>query len=297
MRSHEVLGVIGCIGRIELVLRAAVMSGLLAGGIAVAQAQSAAPARTEQTPPVATPSASAAASASVSASAPTLTVSRQRAWTSAIAASSVMAAAGEVGVDPLLPGIGKTRELQFKKHDEDVKKPTEKVNPGWWREFFLNLSSGLRIAMWLLVAAGFIWVLLRLRDWVRLRDREALPKAQAPTHVGSLDIRPESLPDDIGAAARALWQRGETRPALSLLYRGALSRLVHGHGVPIRAASTESDCLALAATRLRPESQDFLTLLIQGWQSVAYARRELPAEDFEWLCAGFDARMAAERRP
>ncbi|WP_343633095.1 DUF4129 domain-containing protein [Roseateles sp.] len=226
-----------------------------------------------------------------------MTIPTQRAWKSAIAASEVMAAASDVGADPLLPGMDKTRELRFKQHDEDEKKPTEKVDAGWWREFFLNLSSGLRIAMWLLVAAGFIWVLLRLRDWVRLRDREALPKTQAPTHVGSLDIRPESLPDDIGAAARELWQRGETRPALSLLYRGALSRLVHGHGVPIRAASTESDCLALAATRLRPESQDFLTLLIHGWQSVAYARRELPAEDFEWLCAGFDARMAAEHRP
>lgn len=113
-----------------------------------------------------------------------------------------------------------------------------------------------------------------------------------PTHVGSLDIRPESLPADIGAAARALWQRGEGRAALSLLYRGALSRLVHGHGVPIRAASTESECLALAATRLAPAAHAFLAQLIAGWQAVAYARRELSPEDFERLCAGFDAATA-----
>ena len=69
----------------------------------------------------------------------------------------------------------------------------------------------------------------------------------APTHVRDLDIRPESLPDDIGAAARALWDRGEHRAALALLYRGLLSRLAHVHRLPIRDSSTEGDCLALAA--------------------------------------------------
>ena len=81
---------------------------------------------------------------------------------------------------------------------------------------------------------------------------------------------------------------------LSLLYRGALSRLVHGHGVPIRAASTESECLTLAATRLAPPAQRFLAQLVAGWQGVAYARRALAPEDFEQLCADFDARMANE---
>ena len=72
----------------------------------------------------------------------------------------------------------------------------------------------------------------------------------APTHVRDLDIRPESLPADIGAAARALWDRGEHRAALALLYRGMLSRLAHVHRVPIRDSSTEGDCLALAASHL-----------------------------------------------
>ena len=39
----------------------------------------------------------------------------------------------------------------------------------------------------------------------------------APSHVRDLDIRPESLPKDIGIAARALWDRGEHRAALALL--------------------------------------------------------------------------------
>ena len=53
----------------------------------------------------------------------------------------------------------------------------------------------------------------------------------------------------------ALWDRGDHRAALALLYRGLLSRLVHVHRVPIRDSSTEGDCLALAARCLTPRRQ------------------------------------------
>lgn len=208
----------------------------------------------------------------------------------AMSASAVRAAASAVAADPLLPGMEKTKTLRLKP-DADKKKPKDKDDVQWWLDLLGSLSAGMRVAMWLGGAGLLIWVLLRLRDWLGTSaGRGALP-ALAPTHVGTLDIRPESLPADIGGAARALLGRGEERAALSLLYRGALSRLVHGHGVPIRAASTERDCLALAATRLAPPSQAFLAQLVAGWQAVAYAGRQLPPESLEQLCQGFDTQL------
>ena len=56
---------------------------------------------------------------------------------------------------------------------------------------------------------------------------------------------PRSLPADIGAAARALWDRGERRAALALLYRGLLSRLVHVHRLPIRDSRPKATALRL----------------------------------------------------
>ena len=98
-----------------------------------------------------------------------------------------------------------------------------------------------------------------------------------PSHVRELDIRPESLPDDIGAAALAVWERGEQRAALALLYRGLLSRLVHAHGVPIRASSTEGDCLALAQSRLAAGSAQYAARLVSvghgGVRRVVAGRR------------------------
>ena len=79
----------------------------------------------------------------------------------------------------------------------------------------------------------------------------------APTHVRDLDIRPETLPADIGAAARQLWERGEQRAALALLYRGMLSRLVRawtrfGYGrQDVESSAVYSLCDEFAAA-LRP---------------------------------------------
>ena len=70
--------------------------------------------------------------------------------------------------------------------------------------------------------------LVQLRAFAPARGAES-----AVSHVRDLDVRPESLPDDVGAAAWALWQAGKVPAALSLLYRGALSRLIHRFEVPI----------------------------------------------------------------
>lgn len=214
----------------------------------------------------------------------------QQAALPAMSASAVMAAASAVEADPQMPGIEKSKSLRLKRDDSPPRDPDTLK---WWTQLVSNMSAALRVVMWLAVAALFIWVLLRLRTWLgREAGAGALP-ALTPTHVGTLDIRPESLPVDIGAAAQALLERGQERAALSLLYRGALSRLVHGHGVPIRAASTERECLALASPRLAPARQAFLAELVSAWQMVAYAGRPWPRESLGQLCSAFEAQLPA----
>jgi len=205
--------------------------------------------------------------------------------------AAVRTALEAVRADPLLPGKEKSKSLRFKKSEEEEKKPRPVSDTNWWIELIGHLTAGMRVLIWLVGAGLFIWVLMRAWGWLRKGEVGIQRMNLPPTHVGTLDIRPESLPADIGAAARALWQRGEARAALSLLYRGALSRLVHAHSVPIRAASTEGDCLALAGKRLAPGSQVFLAQLIGCWQAVAYAQRQPQAVDMELLCAEFDRQL------
>jgi hypothetical protein len=208
-----------------------------------------------------------------------------------MSAPAVRAAASAVLADPLMPGMEKTQVLRFKQEKAQAKPDADTQ---WWIKLMGSLSAGLRVAVWLIGAALLILLLLRLRDWLKQYQGEPALPALPPSHVGTLDIRPESLPEDLAQAARALWQQGQTRAALSLLYRAALSRLVHGHGVPIRAASTESECLALASRHLAPAAQAFLAQLVSEWQSVAYAQRPVAPDRLEQLCADFDAQLPAK---
>jgi len=212
----------------------------------------------------------------------------------------VRAAADKVRADPNMPGVKTEKKLRFKEREDDEEEEPEKKTDSldWLRDFVRAVAEGARWLIWGLAALALAWLAIRIHRWARVRAGGARPgKAPLPSHVGSLDIRPESLPDDVGNAAAALWQRGQHRPALSLLYRGALSRLVHAHGVPVRAASTEGECVALAAGRLQPQAQAFFVRLVDAWQLAAYGGRLPSTAQVLALCGEFDLHLPAVAAP
>ena len=190
----------------------------------------------------------------------------------------VQQAADAVAAHPDFGGKKKVKTLTLR--DTDSPKQTKPTNQDadaarWLADLVLWLAETARFLMWALGAIAVALLLVGLRSWVRVRGlARQLPSAMAPTHVQSLDIRPESLPDQVGAAAAALSRRGEQVAALSLLYRGALSRLVHDHGVPIKSASTEGECVALAKDRLDAPRGAFVGTLVSAWHEGRSALRD-----------------------
>jgi hypothetical protein len=211
----------------------------------------------------------------------------------------VQSAADRVRTDPNLPGSKSEKTLRFKSQDkkpEDKKKDRDSLD--WLKDLVAKVSEGARLLVWALGALALAWLVVGIRRWVKVRAGGSRHRmAPLPSHIGSLDIRPESLPDDVGAEVASLWQRGQRRSALSLLYRGALSRLVHLHAVPIRNASTEGECVALSEGRLAPMSLEFFARLVTAWQLAAYGGRLPPTAGVLALCAEFDARLGARTAP
>ena len=165
----------------------------------------------------------------------------------------------------------------------------------WLRGLFGLLAESGRVLMWVLGGLAVAGLLLYLARLARTRGIASAPKRfVAPSHVRDLDIRPESLPDDVGAAALELWQRGEQRAALALLYRGLLSRLVHVHAVPIRASSTEGECLSLAKLKLAEPSAHYCAELIGVWSAAVYGAREPALATVQRLCAEFAAALGGK---
>ena len=200
----------------------------------------------------------------------------------------VVSAIEKLKADPNLGTDKKTRKLV---RNSKAEPNTPQTSPGWlnWiADAFRWLASTARALVWV---AGILLVgilALYIKRFVESRgERSVALRFSMPTHVRDLDIRPESLPDDVGGAALELWERGEHRAALALLYRGLLSRLAHVHAVPIRDSSTEGDCLALAATYLPAARVAYVERLIRVWQRAVYGNVEPTAEEFRVLGAGF----------
>lgn len=194
-----------------------------------------------------------------------------------------------VKADPNLAPEKTIRSLKWVQKSDTEPEPETPRGFGKW---LLNLmgwfAQSARVVVWVtvaLLAALLVVFVLRL-----LKERSPSMGASRkiiPTHVQDLDIRPESLPDNIGAAARTLWDGGDHRGALSLLYRGLLSRLVHVHNVPIRDSSTEGDTLQLTATRLRDDKRDYVAQLVQIWQRAVYGGQPPETGSLYGLCDEF----------
>jgi hypothetical protein len=222
------------------------------------------------------------------------------AWPSSATAApdeaEVEQALEQVRKDPNLSAERTIRTLKWVSEDEP--EPPQASGWGWVRGMFDWIAGTSRVLLWaIIITLLALLVLFMVRT---LKSFEPAPRSRepdAPTHVRELDIRPESLPDDIGTEAFTLWQRNEHRAALALLYRGLLSRLVHAHGVPIRQSSTEADCLGLALPRLSGETADYTTGLVAVWQRAVYGARDPDTEEVRTLCNRFDRAFPALARP
>ena len=193
------------------------------------------------------------------------------------------------------PNLATERTIRTLKWNGSMAPPKRSRMPAWllWiAGLFRWFEQSARVLVWgaaVAMAALLVVYIVRTVRWRGVLSTE--DEFVAPTHVRDLDIRPESLPEDIGSAARALWDRGEHRAALALLYRGMLSRLAHVHRIPIRDSSTEGDCLALAASHLTEERREYASGLVRAWQRFVYGGQQIQAAAVYVLCDDFGSAL------
>jgi hypothetical protein len=156
---------------------------------------------------------------------------------------------------------------------------------GNWFGIGYAFARAAEVLMWIAAAAllGYaLWWAARLLP--RHRAAPAEPY-RPPAALFGMELAPESLPGDVGAAAAALAREGKLREALGLLYRGALSELVHRRSVRLLPSHTEGEAVRLAGL-------PYFASLVEVWQQCAYARRVPVAADVERLAADYKAAFA-----
>lgn len=152
-------------------------------------------------------------------------------------------------------------------------------------------AEAARYIAWAVGAIALAVALYYLARYIRFRAGGATARAR-PDFLFGLDVRPESLPDDVAASAAALAREGRTREALSLLYRGALVRFLD-QGLEFLRGDTEGDCQR-KVDRVAPEAtRTFFRRLVSAWQSLAYGHRAIEAESVVQLAGEWRERFAA----
>ncbi|HLB15337.1 MAG TPA: DUF4129 domain-containing protein [Burkholderiales bacterium] len=155
--------------------------------------------------------------------------------------------------------------------------------------FFAQISQALA---WIAVGIGVVVLLVLARRYLLpLLDR-APDTYRPPDALFGLAVTPESLPDDVAGTAARLAREGRLREALSLLYRGALSVLVHRDHVPLAEGDTEGDCARAVRKALPRGGADYFGRLVAAWQRAAYAGRLPEAGEAQALASEWTPHFA-----
>ncbi|APV49498.1 hypothetical protein BWI17_07270 [Betaproteobacteria bacterium GR16-43] len=179
------------------------------------------------------------------------------------------------------PDFGKTemkRRLEYVGPTWESKddKPSTKTEWKWLEKIALFFSELARFATWIVGGTVLAAVLYFLARYLRFHGR-ASGARDRPDFLFGLDVRPDSLPEDVAAAATTLVREGRTREALSLLYRGALVRFLD-RGLEFLRGDTEGDCVRKVDVAEPEPTRAFFRRLVSAWQSIAYGHRSVGAD-------------------
>ncbi len=183
--------------------------------------------------------------------------------------------------DPLLRPTRTIRE--WKSLDKKKKRERSPFRFAWLDNLFGTASE---LLLWLGVGVlTSILLVTAPRWWPGLWQRLA-PVPREDFVVGReqvLAVQP--VPDDVPAAVRALWAKGQARAALALLYRCSVQRMVELTEQPLPPGATEAECLRLARALPAGAAREVFPDVVRVWQLAAYAQRLPGQEAFEGLLA------------
>lgn len=178
---------------------------------------------------------------------------------------------------------------------EDTPDPSGNATaPGWLKRLLTLLdhqvlgaiAKALEILLWAGVISAVAWWAWRYRNAGRWPAIRRTPLAPPPPLLPTLDLRVETLPDDIAARADSLWPT-QPREALGLLYRALLSRLQQDFAIALSPADTEGQVLERIGQLQQPALLAFSADLTRHWQKLAYGHHVPPVHVQKALCQGW----------
>ena len=192
--------------------------------------------------------------------------------------------------DPLLSA--RRTEVTWQKRNKPEARPDEKRDMSWLAGMAAFFALVAEWGLWIVVGVLVMLLMISARHWLPwMRGVTRRHKSLTPEIESTVLEIPETLPDDVPAAARRLWAQGRPRQALALLYRASVGSMSQRADVALPPGATEAQCLR--ASRRMPDGEDraLFARMVRTWQIAAYAQRMPPTEEFESMLAQLQQRF------
>jgi hypothetical protein len=191
--------------------------------------------------------------------------------------------------DPLL---ARTKEVtRWRLRHEMEREPGERELPAWAKALGTALAWIGGHILWLLAGLLLAFVLWRLPRWLPWVQGRLRAPAELPPIVAETLPALAPLPADVASAASALWQAGQRREALALVYRASVLRLSARLDLPFPPGATEADCLRRSRRLQDADARASFQAVLLAWQRAAYAHQFPDRADFDALVAEWSRRF------
>ncbi len=201
--------------------------------------------------------------------------------------------------------------------DKDEKKDVE-YNSNFYdslKNMLAIIAMLVEVVFWI-VPVAVIFLLYRYREyWLNLvQGKRSVESGQLlPETLFGLDIRQQSLPDNIEQAAQQLWLQNKHRDAVGLLYRASLAMLFSQYKFELSVGATEQDCIRHLELITRQTEKEIhaeaeherafaarlshFKQLTALWIRIAYAH-QMPSEaGFRQVCDGWNQVFVIDNQP
>ena len=162
----------------------------------------------------------------------------------------------------------------------------------------LLIAKGLEFILWVAGISLLLFLIYYYREYIlglasglKMPEKKVINK---PVVLFGLDVRKESIPDDVTEKVLQKWREGMTREALGLLYRATLSQLIHKYSFEFMDSATEMECANIVNGSDEAELKNYFQGLTRIWQRMAYGHQAPDEHEVIILCESWPGIFARE---
>lgn len=171
--------------------------------------------------------------------------------------------------------------IDFDLEDEEDDDDTNKL----WAKVLLKLAHGVEYLLWLSPILLLMFIIYYRKYWIRyLRKSDREKQTHIPDVLLGVEISPDTLPNDVAQSALQLWQHGDERQALSLLFRASLIKIFLERKVNLASGLTERECIDVVKSTVADDLSSYFEMITNCWVKMAYGHVKPEQDVFKQLC-------------